>query len=389
MFRLSLILSLSIGLVATSFSFAADRGTDDAAESTSTPEFSSVNAVPHHPAPNDAHFDKQYYFAEMHVLEAWAITKGSSESLVGVVDQGFDLEHPDLRANLLPGYVAEGMEHPVEYVHLLHGTAVAGLIAAQADNGIGIAGLAPKCKVVPAALGTHRWIREQTPESSRKWNELIGKEDGKAIRYLVDRGCKVINLSVGLGTVPMSELEYALQADVVLVAASGNSNREDDWYDWAGVLDVLLVGGLDREGKRWLAKPVEFRGRTVQQGSSYGKGLNAMAPMLDLVVCAPNMEEVDAHLNKDEWTQMNFGLAVPGYLWEQGRGGTSWAAPMATALVALIRSLRPDLNHKEVIKTVEQGATDIGDKGWDKYTGWGQLNFHKSLELARSWPTAR
>lgn len=389
MFRLSLVLSLSIALVTTSFSFAADTSMNDATESTGTPVLPSENAVSQHPVPNDAHFDKQYCFAEMQVLEAWAITKGTSECLVGVVDHGFDLHHPDLRANLLPGYVAEGMEHPLEYVHLLHGTAVAGLIAAQADNGIGIAGLAPKCKVVPAALGTHRWIRERTPESSRKWNELIGKEDGKAIRYLVDRGCRVINLSVGLGTVPISDLEYALQADVVLVAASGNSNREDDWYDWAGVLDVLLVGGLDRKGQRWEADPVEFRGRTVQQGSSYGEGLNVMAPMLDLVLCAPDIEEANTHLNKDRWTQMNFGMAMPGYLWEQGRGGTSWAAPMATALVALIRSLRPDLNHKQVIRIVEQGANDLGEEGWDKYTGWGRLNFHKSLKLAESWPTQK
>jgi len=389
MFRLSLILSVSIGLVATSFSFAADTSMNDATQSTRTPVLPSENAASQHPAPNDAHFDKQYYSAEMHVLEAWAITKGSWECLVGVVDQGFDLEHPDLRANLLPGYVAEGMEHPSEYVDLLHGTAVVGLIAAQADNGIGIAGLAPKCKVVPAAVGTHRWIREGTPESSRKWNELIGKEDGKAIRYLVDRGCRVINLSVGLGTVPMSDLEYALRADVVLVAASGNSNREDDWYDRAGVLDVLLVGGLDRKGQRWVANPVEFRGRTVKQGSSYGKGLSVMAPMLDLVLCAPHSERLDTLLNKDEWTQVNFGKAMPGYLWEQRRGGTSWAAPMATALVALIRSLRPDLDHKTVIRLVEQGADDIGDPGWDKYTGSGRLNFYNSLKLAGSWPAGK
>ena len=387
MVRLYLVLSLSIALVATSCSFGADRSVTDALQSTGTPALHSEKAAAQHPAPNDAHFDKQYYFAEMHVLEAWAITEGTSECLVGVVDHGFDLEHPDLRANLVPGYAAQGMEHPFEYVHLLHGTAVVGLIAAQADNGIGIAGLAPKCKIVPAAVGTHRWIREGTPESLRKWNELIGKEDGKAIRYLVDRGCRVINLSLGLGTVPMSDLEYALQADVVLVAGSGNSNREDGWYDWAGVLDVVLVGGLDRNGQRWLAKPVEFKGRTVRQGYSYGKGLSVMAPMLDLVLCAPDIEEANTHLNKDRWTQMNFGMAMPGYLWEQGRGGTSWAAPMATALVALIRSLRPDLDHKQVIKIVEQGANDLGDKGWDKYTGWGRLNFHKSLELAKSWPT--
>ena len=75
-----------------------------------------------------------------------------------------------------------------------------------------------------------------------------------------------------------------------------------------------------------------------------------------------------------------------GYQWKTGTAGTSNAAPYGTALAALIRSLRPDLNHKDVIKIIEQGATDLGDLGWDKETGYGRMNFHRSLLLARDWP---
>ena len=110
--------------------------------------------------------------------------------------------------------------------------------------------------------------------------------------------------------------------------------------------------------------------RTIIQGSQYGDGLNAVAPIHDLVHCVP--------VGHQGYPQ--------GYKYHQKGGGTSNAAPMATALVALIRSLRPDLDHKQVIKIVEQGADDVDDPGWDKYTGWGRLSFYRSLKLAQSWP---
>jgi subtilisin family serine protease len=339
--------------------------------------------------PNDPFFDTQYYFKMMAVLKAWSMTTGSSDCLVGVLDSGFDLKHPDLRENLLAGYQAEGMEHADSWLGRNHGTAVAGVIAAKANNGIGIAGLAPACKIVPAAFGRHSLFREKTREGSEKWNKLVSQKQAEGMRYLVDRGCRVINCSFTPLPPMRSAFEYAIAHDVVVVVASGNFNS--DRPSWpAGVLEVLCVGGVDRQDRRWVAEPKEVevtRGekRIITQGSDYGRGLNVVAPMSGFVVCAPVDERFDRRLKNDQWKQTSFGKAVRGYLQEE-HGGTSLAAPMATGLVALIRSLRPDLDHKQVIRIVEQGADDLGEKGWDKFTGWGRINFARSLELAQSWP---
>jgi len=125
-------------------------------------------------------------------------------------------------------------------------------------------------------------------------------------------------------------------------------------------------------------------GAPFKKGSNHGKALNVVAPLLDLVICAPSLKEVDVQLNDEEWTQVKFGKTLPGYLWDK-TGGTSSAAPMVTALAALVCSIRPDLDHKQVIKIVEQGADDLGEPGWDMYTGYGRINFQNSLNLAKQW----
>jgi subtilisin family serine protease len=330
--------------------------------------------------PNDPLFDLQYQFEKMDVLQAWKITRGSPDCLIGVVELGFDPEHPDYRDNLLYPFRAAGMEHPDTWIQKTHGTSVIGLIGAKADNGIGVAGLAPNCHVVPAALGTHKSFG--SPKTADQWNKLIGEKAGEAICYLVDKGCKVINCSFTISTTPQSAFEYAIKHDVVVVVASGNWNDEHLPVP-VGSLDMLCVGGVDKDDRRWVDAPIELHGRTITQGSSYGKRLNVVAPMRNLVVCMPRDKE--AHWKDGEWTEVNFGKAMPGYLREKG-GGTSYAAPMASALAGLIRSLRPDLDHKTVIRIIEQGADDIDPPGWDKHTGYGRINFYKSLKLARDWP---
>jgi subtilisin family serine protease len=157
------------------------------------PSQAARKAVQTHKKPNDPLFDLQYQFERMDVLRAWTITRGNPDCLIGVVELGFDPEHPDYRDNLVHAFRAAGMEHPDTWLQKAHGTSVIGLIAAKADNGIGVAGLAPNCRVVPAALGTHKYFR--SPETAQQWNKLFGEKAAEAIRYLADKGCKVINCS--------------------------------------------------------------------------------------------------------------------------------------------------------------------------------------------------
>ena len=322
--------------------------------------------------PNDLFYDQQYYFDTMMVLEAWEFTKGSPDCLIGVIERGIDENQPDLKNNIQKMYRLDGMEHPTDSRSITHGTQVSGIIAAEANNKIGIAGLAPDCKLIVARVGTHR-LKRGNLEDKLKWNELVGQKISQSIKYLVDNGCEVINLSLGSSSTPRSAFEYAIDNDVVIVVASGNSNRECQAYlpD-----DVLLVGGVDKNDKRWeddLLRTIlkGFR----KQGSNYGQALGVVAPMRDLTLCYP----INNKLKNNKEIQRALFKRNSG-------GGTSYAAPMATSLVALIRSLRPDLDAKTVIEIVQKGADDLGENGWDKYTGYGRLNFYESLKLAKSWP---
>jgi subtilisin family serine protease len=335
--------------------------------------------------PNDPLLGEQYYFQKMEVLPAWALTRGSPDCLIGVIERGFDLRHPEFDGRRIRVFEIDGMEHPRDWIHDLHGTEIVGLMAAQTNNGEGIAGLAPACPVIVAKMGTHPSFRKRTTEGASVWNRLLGQKSAEAIRRLADEGCRVINCSYTTSTTPKDAFKYAIDHDVVVVIGSGNFNASAPCPP-AGAMEVLSVGGVDRNDVRWIAKPRKVGDRTMVQGSNFGDGLNVVAPCTDMLVCMPPDDKIDAALAKDIWLPTPMGLARKGYLLRQGMGGTSYAAPMAAALATLIRSLRPDLNHRTVIRIVEMGADDLGEKGWDPETGHGRINFRKSLEIARDWP---
>lgn len=141
---------------------------------------------------------------------AWDLTTGDSSVVVAVVDSGVQANHPDL-APLVPGYDFVNNDADAADDEG-HGTAVAGIIAAQGNNGIGIAGVCWQCKIMPVKVldargsGTESWV-------------------ASGIVWAVDHGADVINLSLG-GTSASQTLadavSYALRLGVVVVAAAGN-----------------------------------------------------------------------------------------------------------------------------------------------------------------------
>lgn len=128
--------------------------------------------------------------ADTDAVEAWSITRGHPSIRVAVVDEGVELTHPDLVDNLLPGYDASGNDTEGGPINgATHGTNVAGIIGAVADNGIGIAGVAPKCSIVPVSTGI----------AAVGWTDLEGAD---AINWAWDNGgADVINMSWGMGGV--------------------------------------------------------------------------------------------------------------------------------------------------------------------------------------------
>jgi subtilisin family serine protease len=362
---------------------------------------------------------QQALFDRLNISEAWAITKGDPKVLVGVIDNGFDFFHPDLKGQLNPGFYYPGGYHSEFYEGIAHGTIDCSLIVARDNNPAGMVGLAPACRVLTASQGMleHTLLKIQQkffqdhPEASyadfqkefiaraaelskfgQDWALYQVSNAADAIRYLVDHGVKVINFSGGLrkGLCPSAEVwqkledafTYAADKGVIIVVSAGNDATRCE--DYPGNSDAVIVVGATRlDDTRW-EQQVEFKRTKVKQGSSFGKRLTVMAPVEKLVVCVPHEQRF---YSSDDGPMGATTVEFEGNHKILPIGATSSAAPIVTSLVALIHSIRPDLGAKVVVEIVKQGCDDIGDPGYDIYTGYGRVNFGKTLKLARDWET--
>jgi subtilisin family serine protease len=97
---------------------------------------------------------QQALFDRINVAEAWKVTKGDPKVLIGVIDNGFDFFHPDLKGQLIPGYYFPGAYHTECYENIAHGTLVSSIMVAKGDSPDAMAGLAPRCRVLTASQGT-------------------------------------------------------------------------------------------------------------------------------------------------------------------------------------------------------------------------------------------
>jgi subtilisin family serine protease len=350
-------------------------------------------------------------FDRLGIADAWAITRGDPGVVVGVIDSGFDFYHPDLRGQLRPGYYHPGGYHPELFDVVVHGTSIAGLIVGRGPGEQPVLGLAPGCIAVAACLGTleHKLLRLQAEftrthpnpapgefqalmrehagelsRAAREWAVYQTEATTAAVRDLVGRGVRVINLSGLLlrGLCPSAEawgkLEVAF-ADaagrgVLTVIGAGNDNREHaDYPGEAGT--VLVAGACQLDGTRW-EQDRDMVGMTVRQGSCYGPRLTCVAPVEDLLVLAPHDPRM--------YTAAD-GPTGPTDVPFQGphtvtpTGATSCATAIVSALAALVISARPDLGARAVGELIRRGCTPLADRR----TGAGCVHFGATLRLAR------
>ena len=203
-------------------------------------------------ASNDTDFAKQWSLAKIGAPEAWSHSTGQGVR-VGIVDTGVDLTHEDLAGRVVESISCVGAAgDPAKCNGSAqddqgHGTHVAGIIAANKDNGIGIAGVAPDAQLVVAkALNAAGAGTEEDINAGIKW--------------VVDHGAKVVNLSLGdpnfvftslLGTSMREGIEYAWSHGAVPVVASGNSDLFGLGIGSSnyGDLNALVVGATGPDDK--------------------------------------------------------------------------------------------------------------------------------------------
>jgi membrane-anchored mycosin MYCP len=302
----------------------------------------------------DSWRDKEYWLKESGVTSAWKSSKGAGVK-VAIIDSGVDGQHPDLMGAVVGGSDASGAGSPDGQKGLgskpEHGTLVATLLAGRghqpddatpspgADRSDGVMGVAPEAQI----LAVSTWLGSPNP-GGRSDQEQIPA----AVRWAVDNGAKVINISLGSTSPgwPQSwdaAFLYAEQKDVVIVAAAGNRLAGNVQVGApATIPGVLTVAGLDREGK------ASF------DSSSQGITIGVAAPAENLVGGMPGGGYAD-------WA------------------GTSGAAPIVSGVAALIRSKWPEMSAKQVINRIVSTAKDTGPAGKDPIYGFGILNAEAAL----------
>ncbi|WP_096188705.1 S8 family peptidase [Evansella halocellulosilytica] len=295
----------------------------------------TVDLFENNNGPNDEFYDPyQWNLAQIQTEKGWEISVGEEEVPIAVIDSGVDPEHVDLSERIIDGFNAfEGSS--AYYDEHGHGTHVAGIAAATTNNEDGVAGISWNNPILAVKV----------LDDNAEGNSMT---IAKGIRWAVDNGAKVMNLSLGDShdsEVMYEAVKYAYENDVVMIAASGNENVETPMYP-AAYEEVLTVAATDAYEEKAIF-------------SNFGNHIDVSAPGEHIPSTYPN----------NEYVMMS---------------GTSMAAPHVAGLAGLIRSVNPDLSNNEVYELIRSTCDDLGDGGADPYFGYGKINIQRALSEANS-----
>lgn len=274
--------------------------------------------------------------------EMWNYTMGE-DIVFAVLDSGVDLDHPDLKNNLVNGKnFVEMNQHPFDHI-LGHGTGCTGIFVAE-HNDFGTAGICPKSKVMP--------IRVLDDEGNGKMSIISA-----GIRYAADNGADFISLSLGSPLpLPMirKAIQYAHSKGVITFAAAGNSGITTDVFYPASYPEVISVGAVTKELRR-----ADF--------SNTGKNLDFMAPGVDIYSTVPKS-------------------------WYATLTGTSLAQPFVCAVAGLLKSYhkrRPDFplktvkDYRALLSKFTIPVVDVDMKHYRIQQGHGILDPRKITEFLK------
>lgn len=282
--------------------------------------------------PNDPYFGEQYGLEKLSAISGWDIEDGTSNNvIVAVIDTGVDISHPDLSSKIVQGYdFANKDSNPQDDQG--HGTHVAGIIAADTNNGKGVSGVSWGAKIMPVkVLG-----------SDGSGNDF---DIAKGIIYAADNGAKVINLSIGgpwYSSTLADAVYYAYSKGVIVVAAAGNDGDNTINYP-AGYDNVIGVAATDQNDKR-----ASF--------SNYNSTVDVSAPGVEILSTYYDGSHSYAYMS-----------------------GTSMATPHAAGFAAVLLSNNPNLSPDNVENQMKTRSDDLGVAGRDNYYGYGRLNLNYAL----------
>lgn len=285
-------------------------------------------------APADPLYASQWHLPRVELDAAWDVTRGDPQLILAVVDTGVDVNHPDLAARMTAGYNFVTSSTDASDC-CGHGTMVAGVLGAVTDNGVGVAGAAWHCRIMPVRVARFDGVAE-----TAKLSDIA-----RGILFAVDNGARVINVSfsgvLGSATI-QTAAQYAYVNDRLVVAAMGNSGQRDPAPDSPWMLSVSATDSGDR--------PASF--------TTYGPGVDLAAPGVGILTTA----------RSGAYQSVN---------------GTSFSSPLTAGVVALMWSAAPAASTGRIVDLLLSAADDLGPAGFDEQYGRGRLNARRAVESAR------
>jgi serine protease len=309
--------------------------------------------IPHVRSYNDPLYEGQWYLEQLNMTLLFERTEGDPAITIAVIDSGIDIAHPDLADKLISPYDAydeddDPSPNPGEFCWEgaeselcdSHGTAVAGITVATANNEEGMVGLCPECSLLPIKM-----LGAQNRLST----------DIRAFTHAIDQEAAVINNSWGYSEameVPAPLKNVIIQAategwnglGAVVVFAAGNEDRELQDNELCAIEELICVSATDSYGR-----PTNY--------TNYGNAIDISAPSATVSIAPENS------------TTTNFG-------------GTSAAAPVVSGVAGWARSARPELSSSElkavlIEASVPSPLVTHNEDGHHPYYGFGTLSPEK------------
>jgi len=313
-------------------------------------------------AVNDPLESQKWDHEIMQAASAWetdvdgeGTTPDGSGVVIGVVDTGIDGTHPDLYGAFVNGYDATGCleladniippNYDASYPGEIHGTHVAGIAAAHGNNGQGVAGVAYNAQIMDLKVFCGGYADDWTIADAIM--SAIFDVDGDGV--VPD----VITMSLGgkgYGWIAKFAIDMALQQNIVITVAMGNSFQDEVEYP-AGYPGIIAVGATNAHDEK-----TDF--------STTGNHISVSAPGEDIL---------------STWPTWDFNAAGKPYLYYR-ISGTSMATPEVAGAAALVKQFLPDATAYEVKRLLETTADDIGDTGFDPETGYGRINLKNLVD---------
>jgi|GEM_PF-2112266 len=293
--------------------------------------------------PNDPYYSRQWGLSKISALNAWGILSTADSAVVAVIDSGITSTHADLMNRIASGgksFLSGPFGGSTLSDSCGHGTEVSGVIAAETNNSVGICGVAGtgSIKILP--------LKTADRDGASYVSDVI-----EAIDYAISKDVDVINLSMGSeesSSIENAAVQRAIQAGIVVVASAGNDGKYT--YEYPASYDnVISVGSIAETGN-------------VSTFSTYNDKVDLVAPGENIYTCT----------NRGSY---------------YAEDGTSFSAPMVSAVAAVLKSLDSSLTLAEIESILTSSAVDCGSSGKDNYYGYGVLNFYNAVKTFNPPPT--